>query len=312
MLNDGDAPELSANQAEDIHDAAAAEMKTAKCLSIEDIANLALDDAQPEEEEAECLESDSNGTDDEAAEKELSTDRVKPLFRGIGNVAMAPKLPAPKAKASSAKGQGSASIKSSPMKETAGAASVGAKAGAGGGQAAPAAAAAGGRWRKLRAEVDADDAADDEDQAMLGSNRIVALDGLECLKRGLLEALVPLQTKMQKFMTLDGIDHEHYLGSGEQFKTLLRDYTQEAKSVERDAKKVGRRMSHSKNMVAYKEEADSVALLLQWSGAVVRICKVVQEPQSTLDQVTEAIDTASTVQVNLSVIFCLHKWWQRF
>ena len=72
VLNDGDAPELSANQAEDIHDAAAAEMKTAKCLSIENIANLALDDAQPEEEEeeAECFESDSNGTDDEAAEKE--------------------------------------------------------------------------------------------------------------------------------------------------------------------------------------------------------------------------------------------------
>ena len=64
VLNDGDAPEWSANQAGDIHDAAAAEMKTAKCLSIEDIANLALDDAQPEEEEAEYFESDSNGTDD--------------------------------------------------------------------------------------------------------------------------------------------------------------------------------------------------------------------------------------------------------
>ena len=151
---------------------------------------------------------------------------------------------------------------------------------------------------------------DDDDEGGV----IVALDGrAERLKRGLQEALSPIQDRADKdLLHVDAVDKEEFLGSGPKFKKELKDDVASARNLERDVKVIQKRISVSKNSSVYKDETATCNALIARAAALLQLMKAVLESQSTVDQFIEGMEAVVQCGCKPSATFALHGLWKKF
>ena len=286
-------------------------------MSIDDVAALAVAEDEVEEQSVD-LDSDSEGTDDDDADRQTST-VVKPMFRS----AAAAQSSAPKI--SAAKGKTSAKESASSLQPKAGKCQSPSKNGGDPSPSPEKSAASTKRWASARLFQAASSVGTEEEAAADGGDElgeddddeggvIVAVDGrAEHLKRGLQEALSPIQDRADKdLLHFDAVDNEEFLGSGPKFKKELKDDVANARNLERDVKVIQKRISVSKNSSVYKDETAICNALIARAAAVLQLMKAVLESQSTVDQFIEGMEAAVQCGCKPSAAFALHGLWKNF